>query len=80
MIEWFKAMYETKKWYRFNPCDADGKPLLKLLAPGFEFLATKCQCCSGARVAAVALLAAFFPTFTIAAICLAFVWGATRTQ
>ena len=71
-------LYEDNKLYRANPCDADGHPVVKVLAPGFEYLATHCQCCSGARIAAVAVLAAVMPGITIAGICLAFVWGVIR--
>lgn len=76
MEHFFASLYEKFKLYKLNPCDFDS--WFKWLAPGFEFLTTKCPCCTGARIVFVALLAAVFPVATISVICLAFLWGLTK--
>lgn len=66
------------KLWRFNPCDYGAHRALHLLRAGFAHLSVDCRCCSGARVAAVAVAASFFPWATGAAIVALMAYGIVK--
>jgi hypothetical protein len=73
MLQKLIDLYEDKKLYKANPCDAWASPLLRPLGRAVARLASDCRCCSGARLVTAAALAALFPTATILVICAALV-------
>jgi hypothetical protein len=73
MLQKLIDLYEDKKLYKANPCDAWATTVLRPFGRALARLAGDCSCCAGARLVTAAALAALFPTATILVICAALV-------
>lgn len=65
MISKLHAIYEDYRLYRANPCDVDAHPILHPIRRGLIALAIDCPCCNGARIIAVAIVAAVAPLYAL---------------
>jgi len=60
-------LYETKRGYRFNPCDVQAFAALQPLGRALASVAGRCPCCAGARLLAATTAAALAPGATLTA-------------
>jgi hypothetical protein len=68
MLQKLIDLYETRKIYRANPCDAWAHSVLRPAGRALARLAGDCPCCAGARLGVAACLAAAWPVPTVVAL------------
>ena len=70
------AVYETRKGYRLNPCDAGALTELKGLGQALAWLSVECPCCSGFRILAATVSGMVLPWFVTTAVIILWVVAA----